>query len=109
MQTGIRNPVVITIFYAILLLWSVSVIYPLIWTVLDAFKDNEQFFLGAPWSLPKLPLLWENFDLMMRQRSYFKPALQTLMGFFSQPHLKQRANALTGYDTTPAGKIRYFA
>jgi hypothetical protein len=45
----------------------------------------------------------------MRQRSYFKPALQTLMSFISQPLLKQRAKDLTGYDIAPAGKIRYFA
>lgn len=55
------------------------------------------------------PLLWENFDLVMRQRSYFKPALQALMNFIAQPALKQRANDLTGYDTAPAGTIRYFA
>jgi excisionase family DNA binding protein len=56
-----------------------------------------------------MPLLWENFDLVMRQRSYFKPALQALMGFISQPLFKQRAKDLTGYDTSAAGKIRYFA
>lgn len=56
-----------------------------------------------------VPLLWENFDLLMRQRSYFKPALQALTNFISQPPLKQRATDLTGYDTTPAGKIRYSA
>lgn len=56
-----------------------------------------------------VPLLWENFDLMMRQRSYFKPALQALVNFIAQPAFRQRANDLTGYDTTPAGKIRYFA
>lgn len=55
------------------------------------------------------PLLWENFDLLMRQRTYFRPALQALTGFISQPLLHQRASDLTGYDTTPAGKIRYFA
>lgn len=56
-----------------------------------------------------VPLLWENFDLLMRQRSYFKLALQALTNFISQPLFKQRAKDLTGYDTTPAGKIRYFA
>ncbi|MBX9822000.1 MAG: helix-turn-helix transcriptional regulator [Afipia birgiae] len=56
-----------------------------------------------------MPLLWENFDLVMHQRDYFKPALQALMNFISQPILKQRAKDLTGYDTTPAGTIRYFA
>jgi excisionase family DNA binding protein len=56
-----------------------------------------------------VPLLWENFDLLMRQRSYFKPALQALMSFISQPHFRQRAKELTGYDAAPAGEIRYFA
>lgn len=56
-----------------------------------------------------VPLRWENFDLVMRQRSYFRPALQALTSFISQPALKQRAKDLTGYDTAPAGKIRYFA
>lgn len=56
-----------------------------------------------------MPLLWENFDLVMHQRDYFKPALQALMNFISQPILRQRAKDLTGYDTAPAGTIRYFA
>lgn len=56
-----------------------------------------------------MPLLWENFDLLMHQRDYFKPALQALMNFILQPLLKQRAKDLTGYDTAPAGTIRYFA
>jgi putative molybdopterin biosynthesis protein len=56
-----------------------------------------------------VPLLWENFDLLMHQRDYFKPALQALMNFMLKPLLKQRAKELTGYDTAPAGTIRYFA
>lgn len=56
-----------------------------------------------------VPLLCENFDLVMRQRAYFKPALQSLIGFISQKRLKQRAADLTGYDITPAGRIRFFA
>ena len=28
-----------------------------------------------------VPLLWENFDLLMRQRSYFRPSMQALIGF----------------------------
>ncbi|NGX97370.1 MAG: solute-binding protein, partial [Candidatus Afipia apatlaquensis] len=56
-----------------------------------------------------VPLLWENFDLVMRQRSYFKPALQALVGFFSRKPLRQRATDLTGYDVSPAGTVRFFA
>jgi putative molybdopterin biosynthesis protein len=53
------------------------------------------------------PLLFENFDLVMRQRSYFQPPMQALLGFVGERRLKVRASDLSGYDVTPAGKIRY--
>jgi excisionase family DNA binding protein len=56
-----------------------------------------------------VPLLWENFDLLMRQRSYFRPPLQTLIGFLGQKRLKQRAAELGGYDPAPSGQIRFAA
>jgi putative molybdopterin biosynthesis protein len=56
-----------------------------------------------------VPLLWENFDLLMRQRSYFRPSMQALVGFLGQKRLKQRAVELTGYDPEPAGQIRFAA
>jgi putative molybdopterin biosynthesis protein len=56
-----------------------------------------------------VPLLWENFDLLMRQRSYFRPSIQALVGFIGHKRLMQRAAELTGYDTTPAGHIRFAA
>lgn len=56
-----------------------------------------------------VPLLWENFDLLMQQRSYFRPQVQALIGFLGGKRLKQRAAELTGYDTAPAGQIRFAA
>ncbi|MGA7805411.1 substrate-binding domain-containing protein [Bradyrhizobium sp.] len=56
-----------------------------------------------------VPLLWENFDLLTRQRSYFRPALQALIGFLGDKRLKQRAVELTGYDAAPAGRVRFAA
>jgi putative molybdopterin biosynthesis protein len=56
-----------------------------------------------------VPLLSENFDLLMRQRSYFRPQIQALIGFLSEKRLKQRAAELTGYDVTPSGQIRFAA
>ena len=56
-----------------------------------------------------VPLLSESFDLLMRQRSYFRPSLQALVGFLGQKRLQQRAAELTGYDTEPAGQIRFAA
>jgi hypothetical protein len=54
-------------------------------------------------------LTWENFDLLMRQRSYFRPPVQALIGFLGQKRLKQRAVELGGYDPAPAGQIRFAA
>jgi molybdate-binding protein len=56
-----------------------------------------------------VPLLYENFDLLMRQRSYFRPAMQALIGFIAQKRLTQRAAELSGYDPAPAGQIRFAA
>jgi excisionase family DNA binding protein len=56
-----------------------------------------------------VPLVWEDFDLLMRQRSYFRPQVQALIGFLGQERLKQRAAELAGYDPAPAGQIRFAA
>jgi excisionase family DNA binding protein len=56
-----------------------------------------------------VPLLWENFDLAMRQRSYFRPQIQALIRFLSERKLRERAEELTGYDPSPAGQIRFAA
>lgn len=56
-----------------------------------------------------VPLLWENFDLVMRQRSYFRPSMQALIGFIGERRMKQRAAELGGYDPAPSGQIRFAA
>ncbi|WP_027524939.1 helix-turn-helix transcriptional regulator [Bradyrhizobium sp. Ec3.3] len=56
-----------------------------------------------------VPLLWENFDLAMRQRTYFRPPMQALIRFLSEKKLRQHAEELTGYDPSPAGQIRFAA
>lgn len=56
-----------------------------------------------------VPLAWENFELAMRQRSYFRPPMQALIRFLSERRLRQRAEELTGYDPSPAGQIRFAA
>lgn len=54
-----------------------------------------------------VPLLWENFDLVMRQRTYFQPPMQALLKFLAQGELRTRAAELTGYDVASAGTIRF--
>ena len=46
-----------------------------------------------------VPLLWESFDLLMRQRCYFRPSMQALVGFLREDRFRRRAADLTGYDT----------
>jgi len=55
-----------------------------------------------------MPLLWENFDLLLRQRTYFQPSFQALLRFLPQRAFADRAGELTGYDASPAGQIRFF-
>jgi N-acetylglucosamine transport system permease protein len=68
--TGIKNPVAKLFFYGILLIWGVSVLYPLLWTLLDALKNNNQFFNNAPWSVPEFPLLWSNFSYVWSKYNF---------------------------------------
>ena len=56
-----------------------------------------------------VPLLWESFDLLTRQRSFFRPSIQALVAFLRDKRLVQRAAELTGYDPAPAGQIRFAA
>jgi excisionase family DNA binding protein len=56
-----------------------------------------------------VPIVWERFDLVVRQREYFRPALQKLFGFMRTPAFAHRANEMTGYDTSGSGAVRYVA
>ncbi|EPY04231.1 sugar ABC transporter permease [Paenibacillus sp. E194] len=47
--------------YALLGIWTLLVMYPLLWSILGSFKTNQQFLLNAPWSLPEWPFEWANF------------------------------------------------
>jgi excisionase family DNA binding protein len=53
-----------------------------------------------------LPLTWEHFDLVLRQRDYFRPQPQTLFGFLRSSAFFERARELGGYDTAEAGQVR---
>ena len=53
-----------------------------------------------------LPLTWERFDLVMRQRDYFMKGPQALFGFMRASILLDRAAELGGYDVADAGVVR---
>jgi putative molybdopterin biosynthesis protein len=54
-----------------------------------------------------VPIVWEYFDLLMRQRDYFHPPMQALMGFLHSQDLTARAMELGGYDMGEVGKVRF--
>jgi excisionase family DNA binding protein len=53
------------------------------------------------------PIVWEPFDLVMRQRDYFQPPLQALLKFLHSDELATRARELGGYDLESAGAVRF--
>lgn len=53
-----------------------------------------------------IPLLWERFDLVLRQRDYFLPGPQTLFSFMRKAAFRDQAAELQGYDIAEAGMVR---
>jgi excisionase family DNA binding protein len=53
-----------------------------------------------------VPIMWERFDVTMRQRDYFRPPLQAFLGFLRTDAFAARAHELGGYDVSGAGAVR---
>jgi putative molybdopterin biosynthesis protein len=53
-----------------------------------------------------VPLTWERFDLVLRQRSYFLPGAQALFRFMRMAAFQERAAELGGYDVGETGEVR---
>lgn len=51
----------------LLLLWTAAILYPLLWTLASALKDNPQFLSGKPWALPEAPLHWDHFTYVWKE------------------------------------------
>ncbi|MEC0228666.1 carbohydrate ABC transporter permease [Paenibacillus alba] len=79
MSQATVHPVFRLFFKLCLIAWSVCILYPLIWTVLSSLKDNQQFFLGKPWDLPKLPLLWSNFTFVWEKYNFASNFVNSLV------------------------------
>jgi len=54
-----------------------------------------------------VPIVWEPFDLLLRQRDYFRPPMQALIRFLRSDELIARAQEMGGFDLGEAGKVRY--
>lgn len=57
-------------------------------------------------ALDFVPLTWERFDLVMRQRDYFRKGPQALFDFLRGAGFRERATELGGYDVSEAGAVR---
>ncbi|QJD87793.1 carbohydrate ABC transporter permease [Cohnella herbarum] len=97
MKLGNLNPITKLICYVILFAWGISVLYPLLWTLLDALKNNEQFFLNAPWSLPEFPLLWENFSYVWNTYNFGTYFVNSLVVTAGSTGLGLLLSATTAY------------
>jgi len=53
-----------------------------------------------------LPLAWERFDLVLRQRDYFMKGPQALFDFMREASFRDRAAELGGYDVSDTGAVR---
>jgi excisionase family DNA binding protein len=54
-----------------------------------------------------VPIVWEPFDLVMRQRDFFQPPLQALLKFLQSDEFAARARELGGYDIQSVGSVRF--
>ena len=54
-----------------------------------------------------VPIVWERFDIAMRQRDYFHPPLQAVLNFLRGDAFAARARELGGYDISAAGAVRH--
>jgi putative molybdopterin biosynthesis protein len=62
--------------------------------------------VAAAAGLGFVPLVWEHFDLVLRQRDYFLPGPQALFKFIRSAAFCERAAELGGYDVGAAGDVR---
>ena len=54
-----------------------------------------------------VPITWERFDLVVRQRHYFRPQLQTFIRFLKSDLIAAHAAEAGGYDIAGAGEVRF--
>ncbi|WP_068773514.1 carbohydrate ABC transporter permease [Paenibacillus sp. FJAT-26967] len=97
MSYGLKNPFWRFVVNLLLILWSIMVLYPLIWTVFGSLKDNQQFFLGNPWDLPKLPLLFSNFSYVWEKYQFGGYFMNSIIVTVASVVLGLVLSAMTAY------------
>jgi excisionase family DNA binding protein len=54
-----------------------------------------------------VPIVWEHFDLVVRQHDYFRAPLQAAIRFLASKEFAARAEELGGYDISTTGSVRF--
>jgi excisionase family DNA binding protein len=65
--------------------------------------------LAAQYQLGFIPVIEEQFDLLVDRRAWFEPVWQTLLEFCRTPQFIDRAKELVGYDMVEFMRVRYNA
>ncbi|MBH5318912.1 carbohydrate ABC transporter permease [Paenibacillus sp. GSMTC-2017] len=81
----------------LLLLWTVAVVYPLVWTLLSSLKNNKQFYGNKPWSLPEFPLQWSNFSYVWTEYKFAGYFFNSVAVTVASTALALLLSAMTAY------------
>lgn len=65
--------------------------------------------MARQFGLRFVPLVDEQFDLLVDRRSYFTEPLQTLFGFLRTAGFAAKAERMGGYDVSAAGAVRWLS
>ena len=65
--------------------------------------------LATQYRLPFVPIIEEQFDILVDRRAWFDPPMQTFLNFCRSKEFQDRAARLTGYDISAIGQVRYNA
>lgn len=63
--------------------------------------------LAKQYRLPFVPIINEQFDLLVERHAWFEPPMQTFLAFCRTPDFADRAEHLTGYDISELGTVRF--
>jgi len=83
------------IIYLLLGLWSVIVIFPMIWVLVSSFKTSKEIFF-SPW-LPPAELMWDNFSRAWSEASIGLYFFNTMVVLIPAIFLTLLFSAMAGY------------
>lgn len=82
--------------------------------VLSVAQGDADFAFGLetlarPFGLAFVPVIEEQFDILVDRRAWFEPPMQALLAFIRTPEFQDRAERMTGYDIGNIGAVQWNA